>query len=266
MMQHGFDNPIYEMSIDSRECAIDLMVNDMPCFSNFAYGGMAVDWPVNTALLRSGQQFFLLKILPYADESIINKKAFVSLKIVVRDAYDGSKSKVVVSNFEPVDFSKFENEVPEYELSDKFAAEIPYTHRGWTSSQIVSNENLSELRSEIDKFYFNLLTIFKTKNLSKYNELNAERFDELCSSFYLNSSEVKKREATLIPQFSGVIQKENIEKYDLKFYGEGKLVGVNIPFEPVGLKFDSDREEDGFIYEQALFHRKEKGGKLLLIR
>ncbi|QXU41153.1 hypothetical protein [Pedobacter sp. D749] len=48
--------------------------------------------------------------------------------------------------------------------------------------------------------------------------------------------------------------------------GGGKLVAVRIPNEPIGLKFISDDETESVIYEQAIFHRKNIGDALTLIR
>jgi hypothetical protein len=58
-MRHSYNNSIYGFSIDYRECAIDLKINDLPCFSSYEHGGVALDWPVNANLLSSGNNFIL---------------------------------------------------------------------------------------------------------------------------------------------------------------------------------------------------------------
>ena len=57
-----------------------------------------------------------------------------------------------------------------------------------------------------------------------------------------------------------------IENYQIIFLGGGKLVAIRIPNEPIGLKFISDDETESVVYEQAIFHRKNKGEALSLIR
>ena len=74
-MQHNYKNPIYEFSIDSRECAIDLKLNDLPCFSTFEKGGVAIDWYVNANFLSSGKHSYILSLVPYEDENFRNRES-----------------------------------------------------------------------------------------------------------------------------------------------------------------------------------------------
>lgn len=265
-MLHNYKNPIYEFSIDSRECAIDLMINDLPCFSNHEKGGVALDWPINANLLSSGKQFYALSILPYEDEDFINKKAIVKAKIYVRDALDYSKPKLLISEISIPDFSKDEEPKRTVKIVKEFEATIPYNHEGWKNSLNLVNENKKLLFEDIGLFYNELYDIFKTRNIEKYKKLNSTRFNELCGSFYLDDLQKKRREVSFIPKFNGAIQKVSLENYQLVFFGSGKLVAIRIPNEPIGLKFFSDDEAENIIYEQAIFHRKNKGEALSLIR
>lgn len=103
-MYHNYNHPIYEFSIDARECAIELNVNDLHCFFNYEHGGVALDWPVNANLLSTGKQFYSFKILPYENENFINNIALVKAKISVRDALDFSKPRILVSEISIPDF------------------------------------------------------------------------------------------------------------------------------------------------------------------
>lgn len=266
IMRHNYNNPIYEFSIDSRECAIDLKINDLPCFSNYEHGGVALDWPVNSNLLSSGKQFYTLSILPYEDENFVNKKAIVKAKIFVRDALDYSKPRLLVSEISIPDFSKDEESKREVQIVKEFNADIPYNHEGWRNSLNLLNENKKVLFEEIGLFYTELYDVFKTNNIEEYKKINDKRFNELCGSFYLDELQKKRREVSFIPKFNGAIQKVPLENYQIIFFGGGKLVAIRIPNEPVGLKFISDDETENIIYEQAIFHRRNKGEALTLIR
>lgn len=265
-MQYDYKHPIYEFSIDSRECAIDLKVNDLPCFSNYDRGGVALDWPVNANLLSSGKQFYSFSIFPYEDENYINKKAIVNAKISVRDALDYSKPRILISEISIPEFVKDEEQRKEFQISGEFEANIPYNHEGWKNSENLLNEDKKLLFEEIEDFYNELYNIFKSYNIEKYKKYTRVRFNELCNSFYLTEQEMKKREVSFIPKFEGEIQKISIENYQIIFLGGGKLVALRIPNEPIGLKFISDDETDSVIYEQAIFHRKSEGAPLTLIR
>lgn len=265
-MRQSYNNPIYEFSIDSRECAIDLKINDLPCFSNYERGGVALDWPVNANLLSSGKQFYSLSILPYDGEDYIDKKAIVKGKVSVRDAFDYSKPRVLISEISIPDFSKDKDSRKEFRVIGEFDADIPYDHAGWKKSVDLINENNKVLFNEIQNFYNELFNVFKTNNIDKYKSLTDLRFNELCGSFYLSEAQKKRREVSFIPKFKGSIQQVPIENYQIIFLGGGKLVAIRIPNEPIGLKFISDDETESVVYEQAIFHRKNKGEALSLIR
>lgn len=265
-MKHNYDHPIYEFSIDARECAIELNVNDLPCFSNYGHGGVALDWPVNANLLSSGKQFYSFKIFSYENENLINNKAIVKAKISVRDALDFSKPRILISEISMPDFSKEEELRKEIYISGEFDAILPYNHQGWKNSVNLLNENKEELFKELSAFYEELYGIFKNFNIEKYKKYTYTRFNELSSSFYLSEKEMKQREVSFIPKFKGNIVKESILNYEMIFAGGGKLVALRIPNEPIGLKFTSDDETDNIIYEQSFFHRKKEGVPLTLIR
>lgn len=265
-MQHNYKHPIYEFSIDARECSIDLKVNDIPCFSNYEHGGVALDWPVNANLLSSGKQFYSFKIFSYENENFINNKAIVKAKISVRDALDFSKPRILISEISIPDFSKDEEPRKELHIRGEFDVILPYNHEGWKNSVNLLNENKEQLFKELSDFYEELYEIFKNFNIEKYKKCTYTRFKELSSSFYLSENEMKRREVSFIPKFKGQIQKTSMEDYQMLFLGEGKLVAIRIPNEPIGLKFISSNETDNIIYEQAIFHRKSEGAPLTLIR
>ncbi|MDO6811226.1 hypothetical protein Q4603_21595 [Zobellia galactanivorans] len=49
-MAEKIKHPFYEFEIISSGCAVELLVNDMPCFQNYLKGGITVDWPVNVSI------------------------------------------------------------------------------------------------------------------------------------------------------------------------------------------------------------------------
>lgn len=265
-MQHNYKNPIYEFSIDSRECAVELKVNDFPCFSTYEKGDVALDWPVNANILSRGNQFYTLSIIPYEDENFINRKAIVKAKISVRDAFDASQPRTLIAELQIPDFSKEEMKRTDFVSAGDFDASVPYDHLGWKNSINLLSDDKDLLFKEIEKFYIDLFKIFKTRNIEKYRNLNNVRFQELCSSFYLTPPEMKRREVSFIPKFKGSIEMISPENYRFIFLGGGKLVAFRIPNEPIGLKFISDDETDNIIYEQAIFHRATAGTSLSLIR
>lgn len=258
--------PLYECSIDSRECLIELRINNTHCFSTYKNGGIAVIWPLNPNILTSGEQSYFLQIKPGDKKTNFHTFSSVTATITVRDAFDYSLPKLTIKELQiPV--------LPTTELlSDKititglFEANVPYSQIGWKNSVHLEDENLEDLYKELDIFNKELLDIFKTKSITRYKNLVVDKMKEVPYSFYLDEIDIKNREKSFIPNFLGLIQNVNIENYRISFYGKGQLLGLSIPNEPLGFKFFSDNPEDNIVYEHSLFHRKHKGAPLTLIR
>lgn len=262
---HNYKHPIYEIEVKAQGCPVTLQVNDMPCFSNYNQGAMAVDWPVNPNILSSGKQMFTLRANPYEGEGFIHKNAKLELRVYVRDAFDNPVPRVLLTQMPVVDFSEKEDSQI-YVYAGNFDAEIPYHLEGWKSGVAVVDEDKEKLMKEIGSFYDELYEIFKTKDLNRYKELTKVRFEELTASFYMPGEMSKQREAQLIPSFTGEILRTPLAGYALNFYAEGNVVGAALPYKPSGFNFYSTDKEENTILELALFYRKKKGEKLRLIR
>ncbi|MBU3024059.1 hypothetical protein [Zobellia galactanivorans] len=85
-MAEKIKHPFYEFEIIPSGCAVELLVNAMPCFQNYLKGGMAVDWPVNEYILKSGTQLFEINAFPYDGLGTIDQRATIAIKVFVRDA------------------------------------------------------------------------------------------------------------------------------------------------------------------------------------
>lgn len=148
-----------------------------------------------------------------------------------------------------------------------FQAEVPYHLEGWTNSISLEKEDKNKLLKELDEWYNDFYDIFTKQDLSKYIQLTEQRTKEINTSFYLSDEEIEG-----LDYFKNIpknLKKVPLDNYELVFYADGKLVGLRIPHELSGFKFQLDLKEpeknDNFI-EMALFHRKQPDAKLSIIR
>lgn len=264
-MYHNYQHPLYEIEVRSRNCRVELTVNDMPCFKSDEQGGVAVDWPVNPNILSSGRQSFTITSRPYEGGDYIHKSASLSLKVYVRDAFVNDKPRTLVLEMPEVDFST-KSPSQTYVYAGNFDASVPYHQLGWQSSVPLIEEDKERIIKEVGLIYDELLDIFRNRDLSRYLALCHERQEEVFNSFYFKGPLDEKRQSRLIPTLPGVLMKTPYQEYHLSFHGSGKVVGLSLPSKPCGFLFYSSENKTNAVLEMALFHRKSPGAKLTLIR
>lgn len=261
-------SPFYEIEVSTRGCAIDLFVNDILVFTNYETGSMAVDWPINQWILsKEGKQAVKAIMHPFEGQEFISKKAEVNLKVFVKDASLEVMKRREVLSFPHITFTN-DIQLPVFKTETLyFQAEVPYHLEGWTNSISLEKEDKNKLLKELDEWYNDFYDIFTKQDLSKYIQLTEQRTKEINTSFYLSDEEIEG-----LDYFKNIpknLKKVPLDNYELVFYADGKLVGLRIPHELSGFKFQLDLKEpeknDNFI-EMALFHRKQPDAKLSIIR
>ncbi|QYS86901.1 hypothetical protein JJC03_02530 [Flavobacterium oreochromis] len=264
-----YKHPFYLAEIQIRNCQVQLLINDVPCFDSYKEGGTAVDWPINEYILSSGKQFYTIHANCFENESAISKYASIDFKITVRDAFDFSIPKQTIKQHFKISFEEKETQM--YSTGSFFEVEIPYTLEGWSNSfsfsDYVNGNNAIKQRlfKELKEYYELFYQIIKERDIDKYNLLNAERFEEITTAFYLTKEEKESRKKTILNSSRQDVHKIDFSNYLLKFYGnKEQIVGIKIKDQPCGFVFEN--EEGMIITELALFHQKDNESKLSLIR
>lgn len=262
-------NPFYLAELQVRNCQAELLINDIPCFEHSKEGGMAVDWPINSYILKSGKQFFTIKANCFENEGRISRQASVDLKITVRDAFDFSFPKQVIKQHFPISFEDKDTQM--YTSGDFFEAEVPYVLEGWKNSfdfsdYINGNNPVKEgILKELEIYYETFHTIIQNRETDRYNALNSQRFEEITTAFYLSKEEKEARKKTILNSSKQNVGKIDFSGYSLHFYGnKNQVVGIKTHDQPCGFVFENS--EGMIITELALFHRKNGENKLSLIR
>ncbi|WP_026449527.1 hypothetical protein [Aequorivita capsosiphonis] len=158
-MDSNLEHPFYEVEIKTSGCVIEILINDIPSFSNYKEGGMAVDWPINECILKSGVQLFSINAKKYPDEEKFKEKATISFKVFVRDAFKSTVRnelyeevpRILVFEIPLIDFKG--KEVQKYTYSGNFRATVPYIIDSWKDSVSFVNDDKENLLSELYSWY-----------------------------------------------------------------------------------------------------------------
>jgi len=101
------------------------------------------------------------------------------------------------------------------------------------------------------------------KNTSNFFK---NRIIEHNRSFYLTFEEIKENKESIFYGLPEKIESINKDLYRLVFYGNDRLVSLQAKDQPPGFVFEStNRDEYGFT-QMVLFHKKEHGVPLEVIR
>lgn len=256
--------PFYELEIKTANCNIEILINNIPIFSYYENGSIAVDYPINDAILNSGKQSIEVKILSATEQENIFKYAICELKIFVKEANIEASGRSLVYEIPVIDFK--EKKLPIYKNVDSFVANVPYKNVGWENSidlkKIDENLLIKELEDRLQK----IISIYNSRNQKEYEQFFIDRNIEHNRSFYLTFDEIKENKESIFYGLPEKIESINKSLYKLVFYGSDKLVSLQAKDQPPGFVFESiNKDEYGFT-EMVLFHKKDIYSSLEVIR
>ncbi len=159
---HNIRKSFYEFEIKTANCLIEILIDDFPCFSNYKDGGMAVDYPINDAILQSGKHIITVKIFNSKEGEIISKYANCELKGFVKEANAEASGRNLIHEFPAFNFK--ENNLPILVQTSAFQAEVPYTNLGWAKSFDLKNIDEKEVLRELNDNLSKITEIYNTRN------------------------------------------------------------------------------------------------------
>lgn len=270
-------NPEYTLHIaTAANFSFELLVNDYPIKFKYAPGIITGSMPINEAILKPGKQSLTVRMTPPVDDEFnMGKEIDLSLAELKLSINYGDYSQQKVKDFKEVftyEMSKKEGKVPFYEINLFFEApEVPYEHevQGWTNSVDLSKENKEELLKEVEVFYKDLIHLYESQDVNGLAGKYYKRQYEIAQSLYQNK-EYKSKAIV-----NGLVEDVNEKApfiffgYQMKFYGNGKLVKLAKMEDKYYLNFSALMREDSngdatqyFMY----LHRPKAGAPLEVIR
>lgn len=257
------NKPVYQFEIKLFHAYVELYINDLLVFAHYEdNGSIWVDWPINQYILESGIQDFEIRILPYRKNSNLSNNTLLEFGIHTLDESINSRKEIIEkSEIEIKDIEKRTF----YIYKSTFNAKVSYKNIGWKDSIDLKNEDESNLVKEILGWNNKLLDLYKTSNIGLYNQVYKNRNIEFSNAYY---KEYKKGTNDIFHSKFKELEALSEELYEIKFYGNNKLVSVKLPTELPGFTYDpSEKNENSLgISLLTFFHRKKEGEPLEIIR
>ena len=186
-------------------CNFELLINDFPIMTYYGEGdgSLSESAPINTAILKSGEQNWKIRVYPVHDVKEVDGKATMVPRPTIQD---GARVELAIEGIkfkENGDIEKrfgklFEFEAPlkknertgnnvfadagkpYVEYSGTFYAEVPYELEGWKNSVDLSKEDSKLLEAELLKEYEKYKKWIQNRELDKIAKakLNAKKEDD----------------------------------------------------------------------------------------
>lgn len=273
--------PIYEIKVETLY-NYEILANDIPVMikhNNY----MSTFGTFNNAFIsKSGLQNLEIRIypiIPFVKDGAPAQPAKEFLQddlkfnlIVKQTAWDKNgdledPKEVLYYNLpnekdgKKIDFSKLK----EYKEKLTFNATVPYVLQGWENSTDLSTMDSSALKEEVTAFYNKFRNAFENKDSDFYISVIKNAEFNYYQSNYFEIIAAQSKSNKWIDFVKEGKTLEPIEKYEMKVYGDGKLVslrGIDSWNKDEGiLRYKYKKGDFNYVLTFDIFLHKPNGSK-----
>ena len=267
--------PFYYVGIYSANIKWELFVNDVQMFAHYQGKITSPIVPLNYNILGSGKQKITFRIYPPNGQAVLGKYASFRMRLFYNKNFrDNEDPEIPILNFElPYEETK---DLPYFEKSFEFEAQVPYQITGWTKSKDLTK--VPDLEQKVVKKIEELRTILENKDSEAYFQAVMPRSKEQFICLYATQEEIEnsfQEDSLTSGEFSKIfddIQILPITDYQIILEPNNRLVKLrqkNGDSFTDGIKFKAiDKEDKKEITGNYLFrfHIPEGSDELEVIR
>lgn len=226
-------NPRFILDFNSYNCTYEILVNDMPAYSDFGSGnqGGAV-WPISPNILKSGKQTITIRVFPKVDDDdkmdsfLLAKNCGLEVKVM-----SGDEEKEKPKEYKQLFYYKMPeinlDNVPYLEFKGVFEASVPYQLKGWSQSQDLRKEDKAKLTREVLNFYNQYRKLMADGNMNAVAEQIYTRELETEQAYFQNKPADATETWNRFDQIKAYhLEMLPLEHYELRFFGDGRVVGL----------------------------------------
>lgn len=264
--------PMYYLTYEQNICYSEILINDVPINKNFEEVVDGATISINDFIFKSGIQKVTFRLFPAKKGKDFDFQELMNdtdMKIEITESDNRKrdlKGKEIIKYVTPL--GTYEANGYEktrfiaagkdyYEASFTFNAVVPYEFNSLDKARDLSKWKKEILEEKVADFYkkqWNLISEKKEDEYFSYLELKEK---ETCQSLFYNKTELQEILDSYLEAFT--IKDYNLqplEKYNLKLYGDGKIVCLELNSQDKNLKgesalwakYDKDRMADFLKY------------------
>ncbi|QYN44234.1 hypothetical protein GYM75_04905 [Gilliamella sp. ESL0441] len=180
--------PFYYVGIYSANIKWELFVNDVQMFAHYQGKITSPIVPLNYRILGSGKQKITFRIYPPNGQAVLGKYAAFRMRLFFNKNFrDKEDPEIPILNFElPYEQTK---DLPYFEKSFEFEAQVPYQMTGWTKSKDLTK--VPDLEQKVVKKIEELRTILENKDTEAYFQAVMPKLKEKFICLYATQEEIE---------------------------------------------------------------------------
>lgn len=228
----------YTFTYNNHMCYFEILVNDMPSFKEYDEAQTGSAFLINDVIFKSGKQKVTYKVYPASSEVLPDN---TDLKLTL-SSYDQKNKSADDVTYMEYSIPKNEKKVTEnysnytfsgagktfYEGSFDINVEVPYANQApFEKAQDLRKMNKKELEIKLVKEYNKVRSIYQSKDKDQVARLLFDKLKNQMVAEYASPEKVKAawNEAGEIV-FNSDIEILPIEKYQMRFFADGRLVAL----------------------------------------
>ncbi|TWP30750.1 hypothetical protein ETU08_03940 [Apibacter muscae] len=236
--------PFYYCNIYSANIKWELFINDVQMFSHYQGKITSPIVPLNYNILNSGKQKITLRIYPANEQSKLGEYATFKMRLFYNENFrDKNDPELDILNFElPREKTK---ELPYFEKTFEFDAQVPYELVGWTKSKDLTK--VPNLETKVLTKIEELHKILENRDTESYIKAIMPRSKEKYICLYATKEEIENdiNETSLDNGFIlgnfKEVQILPVRNYALVLEPNNRIVKIR--------QKDSDNLVDGIIFK-----------------
>ncbi|WP_146106058.1 hypothetical protein [Apibacter adventoris] len=241
----------------------EILVNDAPVIKYNEEGSMSGFYPINELLINNKDQEISVRLYSEIGKEFIAEdiSKYFSLKLVLSKDVNFEHFKEIQN----IKIPEIIKNTPYIEYKYHFNIEVPYQLEGWINSVDLTKENKEALLKEVKMYYQKIYGILNKGDYSHYSKIISKRNHEVLVAYY-DSEIIKKEQDELLERITtaqGKMKPIDFNKYNLKIYGNGRLVTLEDEKGDSPLFCITEEYED---YFGIILYRPALGAPLEVIR
>ncbi|MBF4519563.1 hypothetical protein IRZ71_24765 [Flavobacterium sp. ANB] len=242
-IKHYDYEPVYFLTYIQNVCYSEILVNDIPMHNNFTELGDGETMEINNYIFKSGLQKVTFRLYPATkgkdfDHHTLTRQTDMKIEISESDNKKRDQPGKKIANYitqTVVNINAYEEKEfiatgkNYYEASFTFEAKVPYEFTSLDKGQDLRKWNQEKLEQKVVDFYKNQWRLINDKEIEEYFSFLELKEKETCQSVFNSRKELEENlSAYLEPFINSTFKLEPLENYQLKFYGDGKIVCLEL--------------------------------------
>ncbi|MEO8239220.1 MAG: hypothetical protein ABI793_14570 [Flavobacterium sp.] len=244
-IKHYNYEPMYYLTFRQNSCFSEILVNDIPVNKNFKRESEGKTLDINNYIFKSGIQKVTFRLYPAGKIGITDFSTLVSdteMNIEITESDNDKREqegKKTISYTTPLtttinpygySMSKFEaTGKTYYEASFTFNATVPYEFDSLSKGMDLRKQDPRTLERKVIAFYKNQWEIINNKKADNYFSYLFLKEKESCQSLFYRRTDLEENLNSYLEPFTIESYKlEPLENYQMVFYGDGKIVCLEL--------------------------------------